>query len=88
MKTSEMIKELCKEEKISLAEVARLIGQSPQNFNKKLKRDTLTTEELIQIGKVMGAKFEQAYILTTGKRIALPDVSIEDMSINSRGKSS
>lgn len=47
MKKETLIKELCKKRKISLAELARMIGQSPQNFNKKLKRDTLSTEELI-----------------------------------------
>lgn len=45
MNTSEQIKELCREEKISIAELARRIGQTPQNFNKKLKRNTISTEE-------------------------------------------
>lgn len=77
MKTAELIKELCKEKNISLAELARLIGQSPQNFNKKLKRDTLNTEELIAIGKALGARFEQEYILATGKRIVLSEIDTD-----------
>ncbi|WP_449580834.1 helix-turn-helix domain-containing protein [Porcipelethomonas ammoniilytica] len=36
MTTSDMIRELCDKQNISLAELARCIGQSPQNFNKKL----------------------------------------------------
>lgn len=58
MTTSDMIRELCEKKNISLAELARHIGQSPQNFNKKLKRNTISTEELISIGDVVGARFE------------------------------
>jgi transcriptional regulator with XRE-family HTH domain len=42
MTTAEMIKELCEQMNISVSELARRIGQTPQNFNKKLKRETVT----------------------------------------------
>ncbi len=71
MKKEALIKELCKKRKISLAELARMIGQSPQNFNKKLKRDTLSTEELINIGVALNAEFEQFFILESGEKIDL-----------------
>lgn len=35
MTTSDMIRELCDRMNISLAELCRRIGQTPQNFNKK-----------------------------------------------------
>lgn len=35
MTTSDMIRELCEKQNISLAELCRRIGQTPQNFNKK-----------------------------------------------------
>lgn len=38
MTTSDMIRELYEKKNISLAELARRIGHTPQNFNKKLKR--------------------------------------------------
>lgn len=41
MTTSDMIRELCEKSHISLAELCRRIGQTPQNFNKKLKRNTV-----------------------------------------------
>ena len=47
MKTSDMIKELCNKKNISVSELARRIGQTPQNFGKKLKRDTVTLEEAL-----------------------------------------
>lgn len=42
MKTSNMFKELCNKKNINVSELARRIGQTPQNFGKKLKRDTVT----------------------------------------------
>ncbi len=71
MKKETLIKQLCNKRKISLAELARMIGQSPQNFNKKLKRDTLSTEELINIGVALNAEFEQFFILESGEKIDL-----------------
>ena len=53
MKTSDKIKELCNKKNISVAELARRIGQTPQNFGKKLKRDTVTLEELKPIADVL-----------------------------------
>ena len=49
MNTSNLIKNLCKEKGISVAELARRIGQTPQNFNKKLKREPVSTAELMLI---------------------------------------
>lgn len=58
MKTSDMIKELCNKKNISVSKLARRIGQIPQNFDKKLKRDTVTLEKLKQIADMMGVTFE------------------------------
>ncbi len=41
MTTSDMIKKLCSKRNICVSELARRIGQTPQNFGKKLKRDTV-----------------------------------------------
>ena len=46
MTTADMIKQLCEQMNISVAELARRIGRTPQNFNKKLKRETVTLDEL------------------------------------------
>ena len=46
MTTSDLVIKLCEEQNISISELARRIGQSRQNFSKKLKRDTLTLDEL------------------------------------------
>lgn len=54
MKSSDMIKGLCEKENVSVSELARQIGQSPQNFGKKMKRDTATFDEMVQIADTLG----------------------------------
>jgi transcriptional regulator with XRE-family HTH domain len=64
MTTAEMIKKLCEQMNISVSELARCIGQTPQNFNKKLQRETVTLDELKAIADVLGVKFVQAFSFT------------------------
>lgn len=49
MTTSEQIRVLCVRSGVSLSELARRINQTPQNFSVKLKRNTVTQDELNQI---------------------------------------
>lgn len=63
MTTADMIRELCGRMDISLAELCRQIGQTPQNFNKKLQRGTVFSEEIIKIAKFLRVGYEQAFIL-------------------------
>lgn len=61
MKTSDLIRKLCDEHNISIAELARKMGQSPQNFDKKLKRNTISQSELNQIAVALGVAYEQTF---------------------------
>lgn len=69
MKTSDLVRELCKKQNISLAELSRRIGQTPQNLNKKLKRDTLSVDELKQIADAVGVDFDLGFVLPDGSKI-------------------
>lgn len=71
MGTSDMIRELCDKQNVSLSEVARQIGQSRQNLYKKLLRDTLTIDEIKQISDVLGVKFEQSFTLPSGEQLKI-----------------
>ena len=71
MTTSDMIRELCDRMNISLAELCRRIGQTPQNFNKKLQRGTVSVEEMIIIADVLGVSFEQRFIIEDGSYIQI-----------------
>lgn len=71
MTTSDMIRMLCEKQHISIAELCRRIEQTPQNFNKKLKRGTVSFEEMLTIAKVLEVEYEQAFVLPDGKRIGV-----------------
>ena len=73
MTTSDMIRELCDRMNISLAELCRRIGQTPQNFNKKLQRETVKAEEMAKIAKVLDVEYEQAFVLPDGEKIGIRD---------------
>lgn len=69
MTTSEQIRVLCVRTGVSLSELARRINQTPQNFNAKLKRNTVTQNELNQIAEVLGVKYEQYFVLANGEQV-------------------
>jgi len=66
-----MIRQLCEKMNISLAELCRRIGQTPQNFNKKLKRGTVSFEEMMAIAEALGVGYEQAFVLPNGECIKI-----------------
>lgn len=71
MTTSDMIRELCEKQNISLAELCRRIGQTPQNFNKKLQRGTVSFEEMMKIAEALGVGYEQAFVLPDGSELKI-----------------
>ena len=74
MSTSKIVCNLCEKEKINISELARRIGQSPQNLNKKLQRDTLTLRELTDITDVAETEFKQEFGFEDGTAI---DISLK-----------
>lgn len=54
---------------VSQSKLAKLIGTSPQNFNKKLKRQTFSPEELNKIANALGAEYESYFIFEDGTKI-------------------
>lgn len=66
---SEQIKVLCIRSNISVAELARRLGKSPQSFNSKLKRESFTVKDLEEIATVTGTEFKRNYILPNGEEI-------------------
>lgn len=66
---SEQIKVLCVRNNISVAELARRLGKSPQSFNSKMKRESFTVAELEEIASATGTNFERKFILSNGEEI-------------------
>lgn len=51
---------------ISQAELARRLETTPSNLNQKVKRNTLTKEELEKIADVLGAKYRAEFVFDDG----------------------
>ncbi len=51
---------------ISQAELARQIETTPSNLSQKIKRNTLTKEELEQIAKVLGGVWRAEFVFADG----------------------
>lgn len=69
MTISEQIKVLCIRSSISVAELARRIGTTPQNFNSKLKRESFTIADLEDIAAILGCTIERHFVLPDGDRV-------------------
>lgn len=50
----------------SQAELARRIGTTPSNLNQKVKRNTLTNEELDQIARALGGTWRAEFVFSDG----------------------
>ena len=66
---NEQIRVLCVKLGISLSELARRCGKTPQAFNQKLLRQTFTPAELHEIAERLGCEYESAFILSDGQKI-------------------
>ncbi len=51
---------------VSQAELARRIGTTPSNLNQKVKRNTLTNEELEHIANVLGCTWRAEFVMNDG----------------------
>ena len=51
---------------MSQAELARKIGTTPSNLNKKVKRDTLTKAEMEKIARVLGGSWRAEFVFENG----------------------
>ena len=63
------IRMLCAVKRISMAELARKLGMSPQNFSAKLKRESFTIEEFERIGKSVNMDFQYYFVTPNGDKI-------------------
>ena len=69
MTISEQIKVLCVRSNISVAELARRIGTTPQNFSSKMKRESFTISDLEYLAETVGCSFERHFVLPDGEKV-------------------
>ena len=55
--------------KMTQTEVAKQMGMSRGNFNKKLKRETFTEEELNRIAEIVGATYHCYFEFPDGTQV-------------------
>lgn len=61
---------MAKRDNMRASELARRLGESPQNFNKRLQRGSIKDKDLLQIAKVTDCKFRYSFVdAKTGKAI-------------------
>ena len=68
MSISQQIKILCTMCGVSVAELARRLGKSPQSFNGKMQRESFTVTDLESIAKALDAKFTIKFELENGEK--------------------
>lgn len=69
MTASEQIRVLCARLNISIAELARRMGQSPQSLNGKLRRESFTISDLEKVAEATGSSFSRKFIFPNGEEI-------------------
>ena len=65
----EKIRILLRRKKITISDLADMVGTSRQNLTNKLNRDNFTEKELQQIAEVLECKFEGFFIFDDGDTI-------------------
>lgn len=69
MSVSEQLKILCVKLGISVSELGRLSGKSPQAFSQKMKRESFTVDELKKIAEASCCKYVGAFELPNGEKV-------------------
>ncbi|MDR2090402.1 MAG: helix-turn-helix transcriptional regulator [Clostridiales bacterium] len=69
MTITDEIRVLCARLNISMAELARRLGSSPQSLSAKMSRKSFTVEELEKIAEVTNTSFVRKFVLLNGEEI-------------------
>lgn len=71
MRISSLIRQVCKDMNISLAELARRTDQTPQNLSMKLKRESISFEEFQRYMQILDIRIDFNLIYPDGKTPAI-----------------
>ncbi|QGH04657.1 MULTISPECIES: helix-turn-helix transcriptional regulator [Bacillota] len=65
----EKIRILLRRKKITISDLANMVGTSRQNLTNKLNRDNFSEQELIEIATALSCKFEGFFMFDDGEKI-------------------
>ena len=71
MRVEEAIKIVCVKNDLTMAEIARRLGISPQAFGQKVRRGRLTIMDIDSIATVCGCKLECNFVLAGGDKVRI-----------------
>lgn len=71
MRIDEPLKIVCVKNDLIMAEIARRLGITPQAFSQKMKRGTISLDDLDNIATVSGCKIECSFVLANGEKVSV-----------------
>lgn len=69
MSMTEKIRFLLIKKKMTITQLAEILGTSQSNISKKMKRDNFSEKELIEIAEAVDVKYEGFFFLEDGTKI-------------------
>lgn len=72
MTLSELLKTACRERKISVSELARRTGQTPQNLTMKLRRDSISFQEFLKYLDILEIRLDFSLIYPDATSLTVP----------------
>lgn len=78
MSAAKIIKDLCKQQNVSLTELAQRTNQSQQNLGQKLSRDSLRWDEFIKLVEALGLKMDYNFKSNEDDEVEVVDEKIKE----------
>ena len=76
MRIDEPVKIICVKNDLTMSEIAKRMGITPQALSQKIKRGTISLDDIDNIANVAGCKLECNFVLPGGERVPILRVEV------------